>query len=149
MVSDDRFGYEVYLRVSPLFRQHPQVEVEFVPGGGLELLDLVTGRKGVLVVDAMRTGEHPPGTLKYYPLGINAPGRRLIGSHHIGLGGALSLGSALGMELPPDLGVLLVEAGDVSTVSEEMTPEVAKAVKEAVQWVKGWVKERIGEGRGP
>ena len=43
------------------------------------------------------------------------------------------------------LAELTVEAGDVCTLSEEMTPNVSLAVNVAILHIKGWINQQIEE----
>ena len=60
ILRDDAVG----LVAARLLRGEFQDEVEIVEsaGAGLELLDLLEGHKRALLLDAVLTGEHPPGT---------------------------------------------------------------------------------------
>ena len=58
---------------------------------------------------------------------------RAVSFHDISLGTALALGGKLGIPLPTELVFLAVEAGDVLTVAEGCSPEVACAVPEVAR----------------
>lgn len=114
-------------------------EVIFAPVAGFELLNILEGRQRVLVVDTIQTGKAFPGNIHHFPAGVMTPSRHLTTSHQISLPTALDLGRRLGLPMPVTVDVLAVEAADLETLSEQMTPLVAGAVTEAVALAKGWV----------
>ena len=122
------------------------VEVAFAPVAGFNLLNLLNGRQTVLVVDTILTGAAAPGTVHFFPMGQLTLSRGLTMSHEISLPTALKLADQFGLKMPTDIDVLAVEAQDVQTLSEEMTPPVRAAVNETVNYVKRWVALKRREG---
>jgi hydrogenase maturation protease len=99
---------------------------------GLYLLDEMEGFDRVVVVDAVRTGAHPPGTVHSVPLeAIHAPGGP--SPHAIGLPSALELARAAGAPVPSTIHVVAIEVQDMETVGEGLTPAVAAAVPRAAE----------------
>jgi hydrogenase maturation protease len=106
-----------------------RVDVIELGTAGLSLLDFVEGFDRLVVIDAIVTGA-PPG--KVYQLTGEEVGKTV----HLGIGHeadlptVLSLGQKLSRHMPADVVVVAIEAGDISTFSEELTPEVASAMPE-------------------
>jgi hydrogenase maturation protease len=99
---------------------------------GLYLLDDMEGYDRVVVVDAVQTGAHPPGTVHALPLeALHAPAGP--SPHAIGLPSALALARASGAPVPSRVELVLIEVTDLATIGEGMTPEVAAAVPRAVE----------------
>lgn len=139
VLSDDGFGAVAAGRLNQLAEVTERADVIFAPVAGFSLLDLLAGRERVLVVDTMRTGNVPPGTLHRFPAGIMTPSRHLCMSHQISLPTALRLGELLSVSMPARVDVLAVEAEDLETLREELTPAVAAAVDDAILLVRQWV----------
>ncbi len=139
ILSDDSFGPAVARRLNENGLDHDMVEVIFAPTAGFGLLDLLKGRKAVLIVDAIITGKSRPGTVHFFPAGALTPSYNLINSHQINLPTAIELGTQLQMAMPKDIQVLAVEAQDVETLGEQMTPQVEKSVETALTAVKNWI----------
>jgi hydrogenase maturation protease len=98
---------------------------------GLYLLDEMEGFDRVVVVDAVRTGVHPPGTVLSFPLEhLHAP--EGPSPHSIGLPSALARARAAGAPVPSRVHVVAVEVEDMESVGEGLTPSVAAAVAGAV-----------------
>jgi hydrogenase maturation protease len=63
----------------------------------------------------------------------------LTTSHQINLPTALELGNRLGYAMPERIDILAVEAQDLETLSEELTPPVRAALPEALRLVREWI----------
>ena len=142
ILSDDGVGLLVAdrLRESPL----PQdVEVALSEVGGLRLLELVRGFTRVIIIDALRSpaesGRHP-GEVHRYEAKDFKGGHRYGSAHSIGLDTALEIGHKLGYDMPGEVTVFAIEAEDVETFGEELSPPVA----EAAERVFALVREEVG-----
>lgn len=106
------------------------VTVRESAASGLYLLDDMEGFERVVVVDAVRTGAHPPGTVHALPLeAIHAPGGP--SPHAIGLPSALARARAAGAPVPGRVEVVAIEVEDMETVGVGLTPAVEAAVPAA------------------
>jgi hydrogenase maturation protease len=104
-----------------------EVAVAEVYNGGLELMEAMAGYDRAFVIDAIVCGGRP-GTI--YRLGIDdvATTRNTSTTHNGSLSAALELGRLSGVKLPDEVRIWAVEAGDVTTFHEDLTPEVEAAV---------------------
>ncbi len=140
ILSDDAFGAVVAKRLNEKGRFDPAVEVIFASTAGFNLLEFLRGRGRVLIVDAIITGTVNPGTLHFFPSGSLTPSYNLINSHQMNLPTALELGKQLGIGMPSEIDVLAVEAQDVTTLREQLTPEIEASVDSAVERILGWIE---------
>jgi hydrogenase maturation protease len=101
--------------------------------GGMRFLDLLAGFEKAIIIDAIQWRHGPPGTVYRLPPDEAVPTVRAVSFHDISLGTALALGKKLGIPLPTELVFLAVEAGDVLTVAEGCSPEVARALPEVAR----------------
>ena len=122
-----------------------RVDVVFAPVAGFRLLDLLTGREKVLIVDTIQTGRAAPGTLHSFPAGAFTPTNTLTISHQISLPTALELGRRLGVDMPQVVDVVAVEAGDLETLSEELSPPVRRAIGGALSLIRKWISQNAME----
>jgi len=121
-------------------------EIRRSAASGLYLLDDMEGFDRVVVVDAVRTGAHPPGAVLSFPLEeLRAP--EGPSPHAIGLPSALGRARAAGAPVPSLVHVVAVEVEDMETVGERLSPAVAAAVPAAAAAVRAAVA-RIGSGEG-
>ncbi len=137
---DDAFGPTVADRLSARAKHIGGVEIISAATAGFALLDLLCDRPRVLIVDAIVTGHARPGTLHLFDAGELAPSNTLTGSHQISLPTALALGRALGAKMPEKVTVLAVEALDVNTLSEQMTPPIIEAIEPALRQIERWIE---------
>jgi hydrogenase maturation protease len=98
---------------------------------GFYLLDELTGWERVIVVDAVQTGLHPPGTILSFP--FEALGTEAGPSPHaVGLPTVVRLGRQSGVPLPAWIHIVAIEVEDMETFTEGLMPAVMAAVPEAV-----------------
>ena len=142
ILSDDGVGLLVAdrLRESPL---PDHVEVVQSEVGGLRLLELVRGFTRVIIIDALRSpaesGRHPGEVYRYEAKDFKG-GHRYGSAHSIGLDTALEIGHKLGYDMPDEVTVFAIEAEDVETFGEELSPPVAAAAER----VFALVREEVG-----
>jgi hydrogenase maturation protease len=131
ILSDDGVGVRVVERLSE--RALPaQVEVVQLGTAGLGLLDLVEDCQRLILVDAIVTGA-VPGTLHELRGDDVARAAHLGPGHEADLPTTLAFGQrVLGRKLPHQVVVIAVEAEDLTTFSESLTPRVHAAVEPAV-----------------
>jgi hydrogenase maturation protease len=144
VLTDDSFGPLVASRFEAK-GVGEDVELIFASVAGFSLLELLQGRKSVLIVDAILTGCAAPGTLHYFSAGILTPSNGLINSHQINLPTALALGKQMGMEMPDDIQVLAAEAEDIETLCEQPTQAVADAIEPAIGVIEAWINRKRRE----
>jgi len=111
---------------------HWEGQVEFVDGGtqGLALLGRISGRRALIIVDAVKTGA-PAGTVHRLTLGeVLSSGSTRSGSSHEGNAGELLAAAQLLDELPARLFVVGVEPKKIAT-GHGLSAPVKRALPEA------------------
>lgn len=110
---------------------------------GLYLLDEMDGFDRVVVVDAVRTGSRPAGTVLSFALeDLRAPGGP--SPHSIGLPSAVARARAAGAPVPSRIHVVAVEVEDMQTMGEGLTPAVEAALPRAVEAARAAVASLAG-----
>lgn len=130
ILGDDGVGLHAARRVQAL-PPCDNVTVLELGTGGLALLDYLDGHDRLIILDAIVTGA-TPGTI--FELGGEdaAATVHFGGAHEADLPAVLSLARKLAKRMPEEVIVIAVEAGDITTFSETLTPEVAAAVPEVL-----------------
>ncbi len=132
VLTDDRVG----IRVAGLLRDklawNGTVDVVILYAGGIHLLDALAGYERAIIIDAIVTGSNKPGTILRLSPGDILQTNNSVSIHEINLPAALKIGEMLGFRLPSDIIIFAIEAGDIQTFSESLSPEVETAVPEAV-----------------
>ena len=124
-----------------------EVEFDYLSLGGLSLMERMDGYKNVIVIDSIRTGSKPNGTIYSLPLSRlpDFSAGHTTAIHDTSLATALELGKRMGMVLPDDVWVVAVEAEVVFEFSEKMTHAVEVAVPIAVKLIIDLLKQDIRE----
>ena len=141
ILSDDAVGLRVAEALEPFVGREPRVVLERDYWGGLRLMEHMIDFDRAVIIDAI-CSDSPAGTIHLlHPDGIRT--QRSASAHDVNLKTALELGRAAGAYLPPDDRILLVaiEAEDVQTFSETLTPQVEAAVPAAVEEVLKAIQE--------
>ncbi|MDQ1287164.1 MAG: hydrogenase maturation protease [Actinomycetota bacterium] len=93
--------------------------------GGLALMEAMVGHRRAVVLDALRTGRVPVGTVVELPFDHLGGSLHETSVHDLSLSAALEIGRIGGLPLPDDIHVLGIEVEDVTTFGETLTPAVA------------------------
>jgi hydrogenase maturation protease len=135
LLRDDAVGLLVAERLQPLLADQTDVEVDVDYWGGLRLMERMVGYGRAIVIDAIQSGAEP-GVLHILSPG-DLPTQRSSSAHDVNLLTALKLGRQAGAELPADEDITLVAIECVDTINfgEDLTPEVAAAIPQAVETV--------------
>ena len=140
LLRDDSVGLRVVQELQVTLAALPGVELSEDYWGGLRLMERMIGFDRVIVVDAMRSGEPPGSVRRLSPDSV--PTQRSASSHDVNLLTALRLGRMAGAQLPSDEHIVLfgIEAADVETFSEQLSPAVLRAVPQAVELILSELK---------
>lgn len=134
ILTDDAVAFAIVEGVRERIDRE-DVTVSQASVGGLGLLELVVGYDRVIILDAIQTGLADPGHLHRLTPDEFRGSLRAASSHDVSLTSALELGRQLRKDIPREIVIIAVEAADVETFGEELTPAVAAAVPQAVELV--------------
>lgn len=124
ILTDDRVGIELVRILKAKVRNADIVEAAV---GGLELIQLMSGYRKVIIIDAVMTGRHETGSLITLKPEDFPHGSAMV-RHQIGLNEALELGRRTGMDLPSEIVIYGVEVREIMTFGESCTPEIARRI---------------------
>lgn len=131
ILGDDGVGWIVTDAVERLLGSTPTgTDVDRAAVGGLGLMERLVGYDHAVIVDAIRTGRAPVGTVRQLPLEAlaNPDAGHAASAHDVSLAAALAAGRALGADLPTHVTLVAVEIPPVDELSDHLTPAVAAAV---------------------
>ena len=154
VLTDDAAGLRVIEELERLLaaRPIPGVTVEASMRAGFELIDLLHGYRYALIVDCLDIPDPVPGQLRRLTLESVEGMARLVNVHELSISSAFKLGRHMGIALPEHVEIFAIEAGDVRTIGEELTPAVAAAVKPLAHMVYNRLQElksEAGQGNAP
>ena len=121
IMTDDAIGLEVVQEIEDMHLEGVETRQEAV--GGLDIIPLMWGYRNVIIVDAIQTEMYEPGTIMFFdPEDFD----ETIGdasAHDINLATAMRIGREMEPEMMPDkVCFIAIEAEDIGTVNEGMTP---------------------------
>ena len=108
---------------------------------GIGLLDFLPGYNRAIIIDAIQTPKGKAGQIHRLGLQDSATLDYLPVTHNIGLGTVIELGNKLGLALPKEIIIIAIEAADVATFSEDLTPRVKQAIPKVVELVLQEIKD--------
>jgi hydrogenase maturation protease len=139
-LQDDRAGVAV---VERLEQENLPCRTEVVYTVGFEVLDRIRGAQRAIIVDACMLGNQP-GTILEVGVDDICTSHGLVNSHAITLGTILKTGYVcFPEEMPADIRILLIEAKEIKAFTQQMSPEVEKAVAVVVERIKTMVGEKV------
>jgi len=142
ILGDDGVGLRVASALEGRLNR-PEVTVTETSVVGLDFLDLLAGYDRAIIIDAIQTKEGKVGQVyRLEPEAFNAT-RHASTPHDVNFATALELGNRLGLALPQQIVIFAIEVENVSSFSEECTPEVERAIPLCVEMVI----EELNEGQ--
>jgi hydrogenase maturation protease len=122
-------------------RGEGEIQVDCLAIGGISLMEHMIGYERVILIDALKTGKYPQGAVAILQLDELAGLRHnhSTSAHDAALDTALAMGRKAGADLPDDVNVTVVaiESQQVYDFAQDLTPEIAAAVPQAVERVMG------------
>ena len=137
IISDDAVGH----RVADLIERRVPDAITRRQVICLELLDEMDGTDEAVFIDAMRTGEYPPGTVVRIEEDRIAHLRNVTAPHSLNLPAIMEMGRGLGYRMPARIRYYGIEARDLETFSERMTDELEAALPAIVERILVWEAE--------
>lgn len=139
LLRDDAIGLLAAGELGKRFADCPDIEAIQCGEMGLSLLDHMTGRRDVLIIDAVQTGTADPGTL----MELSDEQLRALpemSPHSFGVADAFATGRALRLPMPTRLKVYAVEVLDVRTIQPGLTLPLAAALPGIIDALEALVR---------
>ena len=135
ILGDDAVGLHVAQALRAELDGVAGVEIRELHAGGMRLMDAIAGFERAVIVDAMCTGALRAGSVRRLEVNQLGQARNLASTHDTDLATALELGRTLGLPMPSEVTVFGIEALEVETFGEFLSPDVRRAVPEAVRLI--------------
>jgi len=135
ILTDDGIGLKL---LEDLEKKGIPAGADFVKAtvGGLEILDLISGYKSVVFLDAIRTANGVPGTVYVMDLSDFSETLHLSNLHDISFIQAIKLGKTLGYSLPAAMHILAVEIVEDLVFSNQFTEAIESRYPEILARVE-------------
>jgi hydrogenase maturation protease len=132
ILRDDRVGHLIVQILRGRF-SGSDIEFQETTLAGLNFAELLAGFDSAIVIDAIRNGGVPGEIYCLKPKAFGSQQKDRTDQHRTGLLQALELGKSLGWPMPEDVTIVAIEAGDVTSFGEDLTPAVENAVPVALE----------------
>ncbi len=134
LVGDDGVGIRAIERLRQM--ELPQnVEVIDAGVGGLSILSWIEDADKVVIVDAVQTGNEPPGTVyRFTDRELPPSNMFMLSLHDLNLVDTINVGRMV-QKMPDEIVIIGVEVKRVAEFTRELTPEVEAAVPEVMELV--------------
>lgn len=134
IMTDDAIGLEVVDEIESMHMEGIETRQEAI--GGLDIIPVMWGYKHVIIVDAIMSGAYEPGTIMFFNPDDFEETIGDASAHDINLATAMRIGREMEPEMMPDeVCFVAIEAEDIGTVNEGMTPKLVAAKPSAVRAV--------------
>jgi len=134
LVGDDGVGIRIIERLREL-KLPPNVEVIDAGVGGLAILSWIEDADKVIIVDAVQTGNEPPGTVYEFTDKELPPSNMfMLSLHDLNLVDTINVGRLV-QKMPGEIVIIGVEVKRVAEFTKELTPEVEAAIPEVLDLV--------------
>jgi hydrogenase maturation protease len=132
LLSDEGVGVRVVENLQAM--QLPDC-VEVVDGAtrAMELVDIIRGRKKVIIVDALAANAEPGAVFRFGPEQLAETKQMSVSVHDIGIHEAIFMLQLTG-ELPEDITFYGIQPGSLE-LHEGLTPKVGTAAEKVVDFI--------------
>ncbi|MBN1366657.1 MAG: hydrogenase maturation protease [Dehalococcoidales bacterium] len=127
ILSDDSIGIKIACELQDIINDKGVTIIES-SSSGLNLLQLLLDYDRAVIIDAIQTKEGKAGYIYHLKPDELKASEHITHCHSASLVDIVQLGKQLGLNLPQQIDIFAIEAADVSTFSEALTPEVADAI---------------------
>ncbi|AFD01137.1 putative coenzyme F420-nonreducing hydrogenase, subunit D (maturation factor) [Methanocella conradii HZ254] len=134
LVGDDGIGIRVIEKLQAM-ELPPGVEVIDAGVGGLAILSWIEDADRVIIIDAVQTGNEPPGTVyRFTDKELPPSSMFMLSLHDLNLVDTLNVGRLV-QKMPEEVVIIGVEVRRVAEFTKELTPEVEAAMPEVIDLV--------------
>jgi len=142
LASDDAVGIIIAERLQGLITQNQDITVTTTECGGFAFIEIMQGFDRAILIDAIKTGCHKPGTiLSFKPEDFDCTIRSAF-VHGVSFFQALELGRRMKIKLPNQIEIIAVEIINNTTISDQLSKEVDSAIEEVIKVI--YLKLGIG-----
>jgi hydrogenase maturation protease len=143
LFSDDGVGIAVVRELQKRFHQNENIDVVETSWGGFRIIDLLNGYDVAIVVDAIRTGQKPVGTIYHLQPENLVHSVRMISFHDINFVTALEFARQMDIPMPQCISIYAIEVAETELISEKMTPDLIPAIKQCAQKIIKEIENNI------
>jgi hydrogenase maturation protease len=142
--GDDGVGIVIAEKLKNLLAENDIINVEETNWGGFRIIDLLSGYKTAIVVDALRTGTRRAGFIHKLNYKDLIHSVRMVSFHDINFATAVELAKEVNIPMPEDIQIYAIEINEADHFSEELSVEVSVSVDKCINMILDELSERSG-----
>lgn len=139
LLADDAVGLLAARALKLQFGDH--IEVIESSESGLALLDHLVGCDRAIIIDAIRTGHSPAGTVQEFTVDdlrhVVAPS-----PHYAGIPELLALARRLNLDFPEDIRIIAIETENLNEIGGRPSTRATEGVDKAVALASHYIRQR-------
>ena len=141
--GDDGVGIIIAEKLSEILKDQKNIAVEETNWGGFRIIDLLSGYKNAIVVDALKTGKMPVGYIHNLDYKDLIHSVRMVSFHDVNFATAVEFAKEIGRPMPENITVFAIEVEETDHFSETLTPKVMEAIDICIQMIMEEIKEKF------
>ena len=142
--GDDGVGIVVAEKLKSILYDETNIKVEETNWGGFRIIDLLSGYKVAIVIDALKTGTRPAGFIHKLNYKDLIHSVRMVSFHDVNFATAVEFAKEVNITMPEDISVYAIEINEADSFSEELSYEVNVSVEKCIQLILKELYERYG-----
>jgi hydrogenase maturation protease len=142
--GDDGVGIVIAEKLKDLLAENNNINVEETNWGGFRIIDLLSGYKTAIIIDALRTKTQPAGFIHKLNYKDLIHSVRMVSFHDINFATAVELAKEVNIPMPEDIQVFAIEINEADHFSEELSVEVNVSVDKCINMILDKLSERSG-----
>jgi hydrogenase maturation protease len=123
LLSNDAVGLIAVDQLAKMV-QRPELDFKTSEKSGLNLIDSVAGYDHAIIIDAILSGQNPPGAIIEFSLDDLPPNPKLRSPHDADFKSSIELGRQAGLKMPQDVSIFGIEIVDNLTFSPNLSTEL-------------------------
>jgi hydrogenase maturation protease len=138
ILGDDAVGILAAREIASRLADRPEIDVVETSMHGVALLEFFIGYDRAIIIDAIHSGKHQPGTI----IEIKTSDLKPVISpspHYAGIPEMFAIAEQLGLEFPSYIQIVALEVEDPYTIGADMTDSVQNALPDLITKVLSMV----------
>ena len=133
--GDDGVGIIIAEKLKSIFAENDKITIEETNWGGLRIIDLLSGYRTAIVIDALLTGVRPAGFIHKLDYKDLIHSVRMVSFHDVNFATAVELARELKIPMPENISVYAIEINEADHFCESLTDEVSNAVDKCIHMI--------------
>jgi hydrogenase maturation protease len=144
LLGDDGVGILIARRAKALLAGNPQVCIEETEWGGFRIIDLLSGFRRAIIVDAVKTGAQSPGFIHLFEDADLVHSVRMVSFHDVNFATAVAFARQMEIPMPRKISVYAIEVDETTMLREGLSSQVQAAVDTCARLIISQIRSAHG-----